>query len=462
MEIFDINVFPSNPGSATYVAEVAAAVPMIASNLEVTHENPSDAFSEETIDALAAVLRDALAERTRPRQLDPMWRLEHARVARLAVSELIAEPIEYFREALLQALYFSEEHYQTLAQRRQVPPDEMEEILFMEEFGIALVRRTIGGVVIDPLPALAALRGDPLFETMRGVCLGTLQSYDSTRFHFQDIQTPGRLRAMVQHVEELLDSDVTAFREALRENASNGTGADIEHTRCWMADVLAEMLGMNHNRLNDLILQHPAYTGSIPNPFNNMTMRSARFLGDEEEVESMVEAFTQIVQSARANLNRDAAEIVRGLMSLRIYASKGLQKFNPLLVGLGGIAEQHGFSMRGKRVASCLNDLVQGNGAVGKFDLIEGVDGNELSRFYLTTIAVGPNYSSDHKADEWSARRRMMGYRLNGGRCSAATIPDTVFVYDGNWSDKSVRKLVLAGWDHVCSVRQFSHVIESL
>jgi hypothetical protein len=253
---------------------------------------------------------------------------------------------------------------------------------------------------------------------------------------------------------------------ALLENAKQGSFAGIEHSRCWIADVLAEMMGVTHNTINHAILQSNLYNGRIPNPFNNLTMRSARVLHDAQQLAPMcravIHAFygNQLVQSKLKDI--DDAELVNGLFRLRLCASRGLQTFNPLEIALKGIARQAGFDSRDRRIGSFLNDALAGRSRVGKFDVLEFHRAGDGARFWMTCIAVGPNYGSDHKADEWSARLRAASYRLHDGRVTRGDLPTTVFVYDGNWSEKSLTKLRRAGWQIVCGVQDFRAEIAKL
>jgi hypothetical protein len=65
-------------------------------------------------------------------------------------------------------------------------------------------------------------------------------------------------------------------------------------------------------------------------------------------------------------------------------------------------------------------------------------------------LYVGAGYGPDHKADEWSARRRSLGYRLVGEVVEPTDRLGYVFVLDGVWTPKAVRKLHAAGWDRIC------------
>jgi hypothetical protein len=461
--IFDINIFPVTPSHDDFLPSVAGYMGAVLKLVKAGESLADHEFPATVLNDFANLLKRKLKENSSPGPLNEMWAAEYERLREHKTANQKTGATTYYREALLQSLCISNGVYKLIksgATRQEQDEDTLD---LLKSHGVIDIRNSIKGLQIVAPATLQGLVGQQTFDLMRGACSAQVNSIASTRWHFEDIQDLERLRIMARFVTNLLSQGISEFHEALIENARTGSIGGIEHTRCWMADVVAEILAVSHNTINNWILTSPLYKGTIPNPFNNLTMRSERFLGSEIEITTACAALTQIVRDANLPPIRNRSKIVDGLLRLRLYAAKGMQKFNPLIVGLAAIAKQKGYDQASvRRLESCLNDLVEDNGAVGKFDLMEFLDTKSKKRFYLTAIAVGPNYSSDHKADEWSARRRMFAYRVIKGKCAKAELPKTVFVYDGNWSPKSVNKLLMAGWDYVCSVSEFPDLLDTI
>ncbi|CAA9299287.1 MAG: hypothetical protein AVDCRST_MAG93-4481, partial [uncultured Chloroflexia bacterium] len=81
-------------------------------------------------------------------------------------------------------------------------------------------------------------------------------------------------------------------------------------------------------------------------------------------------------------------------------------------------------------------------------------------RALISGIYVGEGYQSDHKADEWSARRRVLQYRIMEGKVLENDFASTIFIYDGNWSSASLTQLQRAGWAHICQLPDIENALQ--
>ena len=111
---------------------------------------------------------------------------------------------------------------------------------------------------------------------------------------------------------------------------------------------------------------------------------------------------------------------------------------------------------------SVLSDLLGGRGSTGRFDVLEIRKVETGQSAIVVCLSIGPGYSSDHKADEWSARRRALNYRYIDGELVPSGIEASIILYDGNWSGKSLTKLRRAGWTNVENVTTMENALREI
>src|SRR5262249_24076887 len=143
---------------------------------------------------------------------------------------------------------------------------------------------------------------------------------------------------------------------------ATGTYRGIEHTRCWIADLLPLYLDRSHNHFNKRMFQHLGYTQSIGNPFNNMAIRSPRLCGKAALLDELAEVasacFHDAWAAAGATLGKVSGEdLCRRLLLLRRDAAIKLQKLNPLYLVIESVARSLGLTTAYGGQPSFLADL---------------------------------------------------------------------------------------------------------
>lgn len=468
--LFDINLFPVTPGHPDQVDGLRALshelqLGSLASCDKGELRREIGRRYAKPIRELGRLLARKLSVSDPSSRFDAIWEEERERCRLVGpITQRVGERA-YVRDALLRSFYLPCDVYRSFVQYGCYIGDA-KNLSLLASNKIVRVARSLRGTRVLPEPPLASLVRQQGFAELRASCAAALEANETIKWHFRDLREPEWLATMVAVVRELCRRGRDALSHALLENARHGSFADIEHSRCWIADVLAEVIGATHNAMNRAILQSNLYTGRIPNPFNNLTMRSERFLHETRQLESMCRALIHVCyadQQLQVKLKAvDDTDLINKLFRLRLCASRGLHTFNPLEIALKGLARAAGFGARDLRIGSFLSDALAGRSRAGKFGVLEFHRESDGSRFWLTCIAVGPNYGSDHKADEWSARLRAATHTWRDGKVARGDLPTTVFVYDGNWSEKSLTKLRRAGWQIVCGIQGFREEVVKL
>jgi hypothetical protein len=203
----------------------------------------------------------------------------------------------------------------------------------------------------------------------------------------------------------------------------------------------------NERGYNTLRLQDPA---------GHMAYRMPRLCNDDSSLGVYVNNLQQALQS----VVEDKKELdLKDWRKYRVMSAIKLQKYNPLHLAIVHAAQSNGYEASYEHQDSFLSrsggETARTVGRSRLYVLRKG------EREYLVNgVFIGRSYGSDHKADEWSARRRALDYQWVNEHPQVNNWSGSVFVIDGNWHEKAIQKLYCAGWDSVCRVKDLNSVIE--
>lgn len=392
--------------------------------------------------------------------LKPVWDDQSAKHDLIEIAD-VSPSKSFFKDTVLSALALPEKVSESLFKVGSVAAKDFPEYSLFEDSGIVRSIKTIRGHSLQFEATIHEESEHPMFSEAFAIASKKLKNIDSARWHFEDLRDPSRIYAMIEVFSNTIRKrSRSALKTLLRSNILETNFSGIEHTRCWIADVIIAYSGRSQNAYNNDMLSSALYTGSLPNPFNNLVTKSERFMGEFAKCESAVDCLADLVlrqvnEEKSRWLGRDPDEIVKELFAARIYGAKGLQKFNPLFAVLEERLMQFGYEVSYPRIGSFVNDLVGNGSAIGKFDLTFGYRAHDRKSLYVNSLFVGRGYGADHKADEWGARRRLMEYRFADRKISAVKVPQTIFVYDGNWNAGNLNTLSRSGWDNVVNLYEF-------
>jgi len=383
----------------------------------------------------------------------PLWSLEQQRVSDLA-GPPEKPPKTFIKRGMLNALFLSDELWEKISQKKPFG-DINKEVDALVNAGILVKKKTLRGNTIEPSGALELFLSTENCARMRELAAQHLSKSDDIGPFFADIRDMKRRLHMAGHFLGEVKRGSKHLRIAIEQCHFNSNYAGIDHSRNWIADLLPIATSDSHNAYNKLMFQSPNYEARIGNPYNNIAIRSAR-LGKDKDI--LKNYFDVAIEVAQVRL-REEKDVIRNLtpeilanllQRFRMDAAIKLQKLNPLYVLVNSISENLGLTANYGGVQSLLSDFSDPRDPVGKYDLFTISDARVERSIQLCIVSVHDN-NGDHKSKEWGARRRSMLYRLVGGtpsRCSTFG----VFVTDGEWSAKDIKRLYLSGWDAVIGV----------
>src|SRR5690606_33983924 len=132
------------------------------------------------------------------------------------------------------------------------------------------------------------------------------------------------------------DEGRAALEEAVRESLERGTYSGVDHTRCWLADLMPLYVGESLTSFSRRMYQHPGYTQGLANPYRNVVIRSDYLSSAPADLDEYATLAVDCFYSARqeqegtdsASLSRDALE--EALLQRRLGAAIKLNRLNPL------------------------------------------------------------------------------------------------------------------------------------
>jgi hypothetical protein len=456
---FDVNIVPRKTNASLDAAKLESHSLRLAGDesYDVTRavlEIRKDCA--EAIKSLGRALKDSLDQAAVKTDLFSLWCSERTRLSSMGACPAVGS-VTHYKKSLLQSLFLSDDHFEEL--RRHRDPNKVSAAAKRQLRAVGLVSQLpfIAGRGKGPRYRLVSTLADLVFDTdgprLRSNCEHRIDDVRAVESFFSDIRSPRRRQQLARAFVELLSGGRKAVEKAIVESLETGTTAGITHARCWVADFMPLVVDASHNSFNRRMFQHPAYTQTLGNPFNNITIRSPRLGRDRkaltEYAKIATDVFFQAVRERRVDLTAvSPGDLADKLAVFRIGAAVKLQKLNPLYLEVESVCRTLGVTCDYRGSPSFLSDVSDPADPVGKYDLFVLTKDN--SEVLLNALYIGENYGSDHKADEWSARRRSLGYRLRDGAITPVERKAYVMVLDGVWTQKSVTKLHAAGWTHVC------------
>lgn len=420
----------------------------------------------DEIEVLGKMLKEQLDAASISSKLKSLWTSEITRMGSLGDPPTITDATHY-KKALLQSLFLSDSHFHELFKNKdpnKLSGEAKEQLMAVKliEY-VPSIREAKFGPQYKLDPILHKFLANPDAERLRKYCEEKIDEEPAMKFFFDDIREPLRRKKMCNAFLSLPITSPPKLSDSIMENISSDNYLGIPHRRCWVVDLAALFLGVSHNEMNRQLIAANCDPQGLGNPYNQLSYKSERFLSDstthKEYADGVAIIFSSLRASRTKHLAKSADELSARLLELRMGAAVKLQKLNPLYLEVESTCRDLGISCEYGGNPSLLSDLSGRADPVGKYDLFKLTkDGKEV---LLNSLYVGEGYGSDHKADEWSARRRSLGYSLSGTTITPSSRAGYVMVLDGVWGEKSVRKLHAAGWTHICQPPQLKETLKA-
>jgi len=280
------------------------------------------------------------------------------------------------------------------------------------------------------------------------MCKRRVDSELENRWFFEDIRSEARRLRMAEIFLDKVYQGPDALFQALATNASSGGLDGVEHTRCWIADLMACHVDVSHNAFNKQMFANPGYIGSIGNPFNNLTIRNTSVLSKAETRDSVLAtafaAYNGFLAAAeRQTIFCDALAMATRLLSLRLDALVKRHSLNPLEIVIEETYKELGLNLEYGTVGNIVSDASSDPETAGHYRVYWAM--SEEKKVLINALYVD-EYGGRDKAKEWAARGRSFLYRLNNGQVLISNYTAMVMVLDGPWHAESVGKLERSGW----------------
>jgi hypothetical protein len=295
---------------------------------------------------------------------------------------------------------------------------------------------------------LRVIAEDSFGQDIREMCKSRVDSEPENRWFFEDIRSESRRLRMAEiYLQKVYEGPEILF-QAFFENASSGSLEEIEHTRCWIADLLACHVDMSHNAFNKKMFADADYIGSIGNPFNNLTIRNASVLARDEIRDSVLNtAFSAyrgfLADAQHETIFCDARVLATRLLCLRLDALVKRHSLNPLEIVIEETCTRLGVDLGYGTVGNIVSDASSDPESAGHYRVYWATSGN---RKVLINALYVDEYGGRDKAKEWAARGRSFLYRLDEGSVVVSNFTAMVMVLDGPWHSESIGKLERSGW----------------
>lgn len=463
---FDVNIIPRSSSCSQQAARIERDSLALAEDDEYDVEGAIAELKTtraKDIDALGGLLKHHLDGARASANIASLWVSEQKRLSALGPAPTIGGATHY-KTAILRSLFLSDDHFAELHKHKD--PNKISAGATMQLRALELVeeRKSIRGPMLVLDPILAEFIANTEAKRLRKYCEVKIDAEPTMKEFFDDVRDPVRRLTLASAFLKLARKGRKELAAAIFESLQSGRTCGISHARCWVADFMPLAVGESHNAFNRRMFQHAQYTQNLGNPFNNIAIRSGRLGTDvnvlKEYAEVATDCFMEVLAEKHIDLNSlKPADLADTLAAFRVDAAVKLQKLNPLYLEVESVCRDLGITCVYGGCPSLLSDLSDPSDPVGKYDLFRLVkDGKEV---LLNALYVGEGYGSDHKADEWSARRRSLGYRLSGTVITPSARAGYVMVLDGVWAEKSVRKLHAAGWTHICRPDQLKQTLKT-
>ncbi|MDA7618294.1 hypothetical protein N8703_03245 [Verrucomicrobia bacterium] len=402
--------------------------------------------------------------------LGEMWDMERERVDKLFLPDELTPIISDHKRDLLKNLFYPEARFRELVDLFSNPQSKAsgtlrlskgnhpECLIALEELGLCERQATIGGIRFTLDKAI----GEVIRDSKKSQTVAVLRkslARSEMKWFFEDVHDESRRQRMAEVYLETAALGEAAMEKAIYENLSQEIFQNIEHCRCWMADLMVIHLDTSQNILNNIISAKPDYVIQTGKPFNDITMKFARIMSSDSSMRLHAKLASEVWHELPKK-TFPAKVMAEKLKEARINGAMYLQKFNPFYLVIESILNEEGWSFEYKGTPTIMGDLLQ-NPQVGRFKAYFGE--KEGRRVVINGLQI----RDAHKPKEWAARGRALRYRIEDfGESDARVIrqlEDTqfVFVLDGDVSVKMRRQLEWAGWK-TCGLEELPHILESI
>jgi hypothetical protein len=466
--IFDVNIVPRRElvNARTTKAMENFALTLAADEDWKTEDAGKEVATKhhQAVTQLAALLKARLPNAKAKPELDDLWNMERARAKGIGKPPLAGDPT-YHKRCMLWALFLTDADFAELYANKDPNLCGSSVKKQLVATGLAEVSEEIEGDYYVLKKEFADFLRDSDVLRLRAICKGVLDSEPSMKWFFEDIRDERRRLMMAKIFIRAWSEGLESLKKLFLESFSNGTASGIQHTRCWVGDLLPLVVGRSHNAFNGLIRRSPFYPTSLGNPFNNIVIRSPRLGAKVEVLQAYATISFEVFQAEVARVgvtaaDFDEAQVADLIFRFRYKNAIKLQILDPLKLIAAGIAHGLELALDDLTVASIISDLSEDSGA-GDFMLLRFTDPKGRSEKIANAVAVHDNHGDD-KSKEWGARRLATLYRINKGRVRKSEYQESIFMIDGEWSNKDVTRLHRCGWNHVIRLADLESTLRSV
>lgn len=395
--------------------------------------------------------------------LFPVWKAEQKRTATLTAAPKAGDQTLYKR-MMLRSLYLSDQDFANLVKN----PDPVKASASLQtqlvKVGLASLVEELDGDKFILDNEFELFLADKAAPGLRELCRISLSCLPGLAGFFEDIRESKRRQDMVSQFIAVLKSGKAALVQALVECIKSTNYSGINHSRCWVAELMSLAVEASQNEFNRRMVQTKRDPENYQYPFNNITGRFERLMGCPNHwkpyatfaVEVFAELCTEKGQSV-AKLTVDSKMLEDRLLRLRIDGAIKLQKFNPLYAVLIEESSKLGLVCEPIKVKSLVFDLAGGKGRLGKYNAFKVAD--TKTSVLVVPVAVHDN-NGDHKSKEWGARRLASLYRCEKNVVRLSEFQAAIYVLDGDWKDKDVARLHRSGWNYVIRLGQLESTLK--
>lgn len=136
------------------------------------------------------------------------------------------------------------------------------------DIGIGQISKSLRGEKFELREDVARVMGPGPLNKLRARVLEIVSESPSNIGIMQDMLDEGRIRLMVEHVLDLIQSG--DLSKGILECYLDPEYRGIIHGRCWVADIVPLIHGKSHNWYNKTIVADCRYRGSLANPYPNL------------------------------------------------------------------------------------------------------------------------------------------------------------------------------------------------
>jgi hypothetical protein len=452
---FDENILPRKQiAHSSAIIDLETKALELAGTVGTTVKEATDyliAHHVAAITELSNLLHPIFRKAKARTELFPLWIMERKRTKTIKEAPATGNAT-YYKRMILRALYLKDEDFQELVDK-QAPAlcskSVQDQLL---ETGLAEIREDLDGDYFEMEPEFQRFIADSDAPRLRLLCKARLDASSQMRWFFEDIRDSSRRKNMAKQFCDTVCLSESQFRSDFKHCFENGSLFGIEHTRCWIADLMPIVVGESHNYFNKAMFSSKKYTLKLGNPFNNITIRSDRLGKNSSNLkiyqEVACDIFFQTVSQKKIDLYKINKEnLATQLLLFRLGAAIKLQKLDPLFLIAEETCNRYGLRQTEVSIPSIVGDLSTSSSA-GKFQAYEISDGSG-KKIMMNAVAVHDN-NGDHKSKEWGARRLATLYRWSNKNFTSGEYSDALFILDGEWKDKDVERLHRDGWNHIC------------